>query len=42
MTSRNLNPNPVTIGYVVGGGLKENLHVRLTVPPRRCRKAALW
>ena len=30
--SENTNPQSA-IGYVVGGGLKENLYVRLTVPP---------
>jgi DNA helicase HerA-like ATPase len=28
------NTNQHTIGYIVGGGLKENLRVRLTVPPQ--------
>ena len=28
------------IGYVVGGGLKENLHVRLTVPPQQVQEGA--
>jgi energy-coupling factor transporter ATP-binding protein EcfA2 len=33
--------NPVSIiGYVVGGGLKENLHVRLTVPPQQVQEGA--
>ena len=28
------------IGYVVSGGLKENLHVRLTVPPQQVQEGA--
>ncbi|MGD0707768.1 MAG: ATP-binding protein [Anaerolineaceae bacterium] len=28
------------VGYVVGGGLKENLHVRLTVPPQQVQEGA--
>jgi hypothetical protein len=34
-------PNPQSpIGYVVGGGLKENLHVRLTVPSQAIQEGA--
>src|SRR5512136_581718 len=29
-----------SIGYVVGGGLKENLRVRLTVPPEKVQEGA--
>ena len=31
---------PKTIGYVVGGSLKENLRVRLTVPPQQVQEGA--
>ncbi len=31
---------PKTIGYLVGGGLKENLRVRLTVPPQEVQEGA--
>ena len=29
-----------SIGYVVGGGLKENLHVRLTVPNQQVQEGS--
>lgn len=32
--------NPLTIGYIVGGGLKENLRARLTVPPSDIREGS--
>jgi hypothetical protein len=31
---------PASIGYIVGGGLKENLHVRLTVPSQEVQEGA--
>ena len=34
-------PNHQYIGYVVGGGLKENLRVRLTVPPQDVQEHAV-
>ena len=30
------------IGYLVGGGLKENFRVRLTVSPQEIRRGRLW
>ncbi len=34
-------PNPLSpIGYIVGGGLKENFRVRLTVPPQEVQEGA--
>jgi hypothetical protein len=33
-------PNTSIIGYVVGGGLKENLRIRLTVPPQSIQEGA--
>jgi DNA helicase HerA-like ATPase len=36
-----MTDNPVeTIGYVVGGGLRENLRARLTVPPHEVQEGA--
>src|SRR5450759_1474292 len=45
-----MEPNPnrklkndhqkTTIGYIVGGSLKENLRVRLTVPPQQVQEGA--
>lgn len=35
-----MNENDKYIGYVVGGGLKENLRVRLTVPPQEVQEGA--
>ncbi len=32
--------NPQCIGYVVGGGLKENLHVRLTLPAQEVQEGS--
>ena len=29
------------IGYIVGGGLKENFRVRLTVPPQEVQEGGL-
>ncbi len=36
MTDENADP----IGYLVGGGLKENLRVRLTIPPQEVQEGA--
>ncbi len=33
-----MNKHQAAIGYVVGGGLKENLHVRLTVPAQEVQE----
>ncbi len=35
-----INNHQSPIGYVVGGGLKENLHVRLTVPAQQVQEGA--
>jgi DNA helicase HerA-like ATPase len=35
-----MNDAPTSIGYVVGGGLKENLRVRLTVPSQQVQEGA--
>jgi uncharacterized protein len=35
-----MNEEPKCIGYVVGGGLKENLRVRLTVPSQEVQEGA--
>jgi hypothetical protein len=35
-----MNGLPESIGYIVGGGLKENLHVRLTVPAQTVQEGA--
>ena len=35
-----MNENQAVIGYLVGGGLKENLHVRLTLPPQQVQEGA--
>ncbi|HWQ83534.1 MAG TPA: ATP-binding protein [Anaerolineales bacterium] len=32
--------NEATIGYIVGGGLRENLHVRLTVPAQQVQEGS--
>ncbi len=41
MTDLSLRQTPITaIGYIVGGGLKENLRVRLTVPPQSVQEGA--
>ena len=32
--------NQTVVGYLVGGGLKENLHVRLTLPPQLVQEGA--
>ena len=32
--------NEQAIGYIVGGGLKENLRVRLTVPPQEAQEGS--
>lgn len=41
MTESSLIPMPLNaIGYIVGGGLKENLRVRLTVPPQFVQEGA--
>jgi hypothetical protein len=42
MTNQKLviNNQQSPIGFVVGGGLKENLHVRLTVPPQEIQEGA--
>ncbi|MCE5209073.1 MAG: ATP-binding protein [Chloroflexi bacterium] len=29
-----------SIGYIVGGGLKENLHARLTIPPQQAKEGS--
>jgi hypothetical protein len=34
------NPSSESIGYVVGGGLKENLRVRLTIPSQEVQEGA--
>ena len=34
------NKDHQDIGYVVGGGLKENLRVRLTIPPYEVQEGA--
>ena len=33
-------PDQESIGYIVGGGLKENLRVRLTLPPQKVQEGA--
>jgi DNA helicase HerA-like ATPase len=33
-----LEPHPLEIGYIVGGGLKENLRVRLTIPAQEVQE----
>lgn len=39
--SMNLSPERTNaIGYIVGGGLKENLRVRLTLPPQQIQEGA--
>jgi hypothetical protein len=41
MTDFSQQLSPITaIGYIVGGGLKENLRVRLTVPPQSVQEGA--
>lgn len=35
-----MNPQNESIGYIVGGGLKENLRVRLTLPPQKVQEGA--
>ncbi len=35
-----MNSNGESIGYIIGGGLKENLRARLTVPPSKVREGA--
>ncbi len=35
-----IDPEMKPIGYIVGGGLKENLHVRLTVPPQEVQEGS--
>src|SRR4030043_366771 len=35
-----MNNNQQVLGYIVGGGLKENLRVRLTLPPHRVQEGA--
>ncbi|HMD90462.1 MAG TPA: DUF87 domain-containing protein [Anaerolineaceae bacterium] len=37
---KNELPKNQTIGYVVGGGLKDNLNVRLTVPPQQVQEGS--
>ncbi len=41
MNANPLSPTPdQPIGYIVGGGLKENFRVRLTVPPQQIQEGA--
>src|SRR3990172_8057651 len=42
MLSKEFNPqgNGNMIGYVVGGGLKENLRVRLTIPAQQVQEGS--
>ena len=35
-----MNNNQQVIGYIVGGGLKENLRVRLTLPSQSVQEGA--
>ena len=35
-----MSENQAVVGYLVGGGLKENLHVRLTLPPQQVQEGA--
>ena len=35
-----INNPQSSIGYIVGGGLKENLHVRLTIPAQQVQERA--
>ncbi len=36
--TENFDASSASIGYIVGGGLKENLHVRLTVSPQQVQE----
>jgi hypothetical protein len=38
MSNFNLSPQNPYIGYVVGGSLKDNLRVRLTIPPQQVQE----
>jgi uncharacterized protein len=40
MSNFNLSPKNPYIGYVVGGSLKDNLRVRLTLPPQKVQEGA--
>ena len=35
-----IHGQPAIIGYIVGGGLKENLRIRLTIPPQEVQEGA--